>query len=78
MKESFERFEIYFNNWCKGKVKSISWFPQITTGIDTSYNQAFIVDDVIYPSCIGVTLSIGWLWFDVYMQLNFKTDKNYQ
>ena len=75
MIEHFERFEIYFNNWCKGKVKTVCLIPSLNIGLDTSYNQAFTIDDEIYPSYIGIVLSIGWLWFDVYMQLNFKTNK---
>lgn len=74
-KENFERFEIYFNNWCKGKVKLLSLIPYINIGIYTSYNQAFKTDEEIYPSYIGFILTIGWLFGDVYMQLNFKTNK---
>ena len=75
MKENFERFEIYFKNWCKGKVKIFNLIPYIFIGIDKSYDQSFITEDTIYPSCNGYILSIGCLWFDVYMQLNFKTNK---
>ena len=44
MKEEFERFEIYFNNWAKGKVKLFNLIPFIYVGVDASYNQAFITN----------------------------------
>lgn len=80
MKENFERFEIYFNNWWTKNYIDIILIPRLDIIIDKQMNHTFIMEDMIdrheiYPSQIGIGLSIGWLWFDVYMQLNFKTNK---
>lgn len=75
IKEEFERFEVYYNNWAKGKVKLFNLIPFIYIGVDASYNQAFSTEDTVYPSYVGYIFTIGWLWFDMYIQLNFKTNK---
>ena len=59
MKEEFERFEVYYNNWAKGKVKLFNLIPFIYIGVDASYNQAFVTEDTIYPSYIGYILTVG-------------------
>lgn len=76
MKEHFERFEIYFNNWWGKNIVNISLLPELTIGMDKQHSKAFSVDEEYYPSYIGYTISIGWLCFGIYLQLNFKTNKN--
>ena len=80
MKENFKRFEIYFNNWLSKTYTVIRLIPNIDVIIDNQMNKTIMNEDMIgrykiFHSRISIGVSIGWLFGDMYMQVNFKTNK---